>query len=262
MAIAETTTSTPVGITRAVSPRLAAGERSRLGSEPIDIDLAVRQHAGYEAALRAGGYRVVRATAAPDRPDAVFIEDTAVVLDEVAVLTRPGAATRRSEVDDVEPLLSAYRPVVRLGEPARVDGGDVLVLGRRLYVGASARTDAAGAAALAAAVATYGYDVVVVPVRGALHLKTAAGRVAGSTVLVNAAWVDPAGFLGADTIVVPAEEPFAANVVSLPGALLLPAGNPRTAELLRGRGYPVRELDISELQKAEAGLSCLSLLVG
>lgn len=175
------------------------------------------------------------------------------------MVLRPGAASRRAEVETVAAALPDDRPAVRLAA-GTVDGGDVLTVGRRVFVGLSTRTDADGLAALAAALRPHGYSVEGVPVPGALHLKTAVTALDAETLAINPRWVDPAAFTGFRTLAVAQDEPFAANTLSLGGRLLVQAATPRTAERLAAAGYAPVPLDISEFAKAEAGLTCLSLI--
>ena len=249
-----------IALTRPVSPHLGDCELTYLPREPIDVARAMAQHAAYCAALRACGVEVRSLPAAPDLPDGVFVEDTAVVLDEVAVITRPGAASRRPEVPTVAGALAAYRPLATVVAPGTLDGGDVLQLGRLLFVGRSGRSNAAGIAQLAAILAPYGYTVRGVDLSGCLHLKSAVTALDAETILVNAAWVDPAMFGARQVLPVPPEEPWAANALAIGDRVLLAAGNPRSAALVTAAGYAVTLLDISELQKAEAALTCQSLL--
>ncbi|MFB3854407.1 MAG: dimethylarginine dimethylaminohydrolase family protein [Vicinamibacterales bacterium] len=226
----------------------------------MDVDLAARQHRRYEQALSDLGCRLIRLPDAPDLPDAVFVEDTAVVLDEVAVAARPGAPSRRPEVASVASALSAYRTVVAITEPATLDGGDVFVAGRRVFVGRSTRTNDAGFEQLARFLTPYRYDVEQVPIRGCLHLKSAATPVAASTLLVNPDFVDTAAFSGLELVTVAPSEPLAANVLPIGGFLLCSASFPRTRFRLESRGFAVRALDLSELAKAEGAVTCCSLV--
>ncbi|MBX9585081.1 MAG: hypothetical protein K2X87_32650 [Gemmataceae bacterium] len=247
-------------ITRAPGPELARCELTHLPRQPIDADRAVAQHRAYRAALRAEGVRVVELPADPALPDGVFVEDMAVVLDEVAVLTSVAPPSRRGERAAVEAALAPFRPLVRLPADAFLDGGDVLRVGRTLYVGLTARTGEAGRRALAEAVRPFGYEVVPIRVTGCLHLKTAAAAADGETVLINRAWAEAGPFAGLRLVDVPAAEPFGANALSLPGAVLASAAHPATADLVRGLGLRVVPLDVGELHKAEAGLTCMSLV--
>jgi dimethylargininase len=180
----------------------------------------------------------------------------------VAVITRPGAASRRGEVDSAASALAQHLPLCRITEPATIEGGDVLRIGRSLYVGASRRSNAPGAAQLAAALAPFGYTVRTVAMRDCLHLKSAATFIAPDTVLANPAWVDPAEFGCARVITVAAGEPFGANTLTVGGVTLVSADNPETRQLLERAGITTRELDVSELHKAEAALTCLSIMIG
>jgi dimethylargininase len=182
------------------------------------------------------------------------------VLDEVAVLTRPGVESRRGEVSLIEPEVARLRRVVRVEPPATLEGGDVLRLGRTLYVGLTPRTNAEGAEALRRFAAPHGYEVVTVEPRGCLHLKTGCSALDEETVLVNPDWVDAKVFRGRGVVAVDASEPWAANVLHVNGSLCISAAFPRTAEMLAARGYDVRAVEVSEFAKAEGGMTCMSLL--
>lgn len=250
----------PTAIVREPSASLAACELSFVAREPIDLPLARAQHAAYTQALRDAGCRVVELPAEDAHPDAVFVEDTAIVLDEVAVLTRPGAPTRRAEVGSVAEALVAFRPMLRIEDPGTLDGGDVLRIGRRLFVGESARSNDAGRAQLAALLAAHGYRVQSVPMRDCLHLKSGVSAVADDTLLVQPRWVDPAHFTGFRVIEVDPDEEHAANTLRIGARLILPACFPRTAARLRAAGLELIEVDVSELQKAEGAVTCCSLV--
>lgn len=249
-----------VALTREPARALDACELTYREREPVDAGAAAGQHRAYCEALRACGARVVTLPPAEELPDSVFVEDTAIVLDEVAVLTRPGVESRRGEVRLIEPEVARLRPVVRIEPPATLEGGDVLRLGRTLYVGLSPRTNAAGAAALRRLVAPHGYEVVTVGLRGCLHLKTGCSAVDDETVLVNPGWVDAGVFRGREVIRVDAAEPWGANVLRVAGAVCVGAAFPRTAEMLSARGHDVRAVEVSEFAKAEGSLTCMSLL--
>jgi dimethylargininase len=192
----------------------------------------------------------------------VFIEDTAVVLDEAAIVTRPGAASRRAEVDAVEAALARYRPVRRIAAPATLDGGDVLRIGRVIYVGVSGRTNDAGVRQLADIAAPFGYAIVPVEgLGGCLHLKSAATDVDDGVVIVNPEWIDPSLFRGLTCIEVDPEEPHAANTLRLGRRVLCAASAPRTAARLDARGIETLAVDVSELAKAEGALTCCSVIV-
>ena len=250
-----------LAITRELLVTLAQCELTHLSREPIDFPRAVAQHQSYCAALAALGLTVLRLPADPGYPDCCFVEDTAVVLDEVAVIASPGVASRRGETALIASTLAGYRPLVHLELPATLEGGDVLQVGRRLFVGRTTRTSDAGIAALAAAVAPWGYQVVPVAVSGCLHLKSAVTAVDEQTLLANSALFDRTAVAGLRVLEVAPEEPGAANVLGVRGSLLCHAGYPRTAERLVAAGYSVTPIDISEFLKAEAALTCKSLLL-
>ena len=248
--------------TRAVSPRLAECQLTHLQRVPIDASRAAQQHSAYERELADAGFEIVRLTELREDPDAVFVEDTALLLGEHAVITRPGAASRIGETGSTAAGLSAEFEVHRI-RSGFLDGGDVLRIGRTLYVGLSSRTNAAGINSLSELVASLGYHVVKAELRDCLHLKTGATfaglDAAGIPVLIfNERSVDPRQFDGAEPLAV--EEPAAANCIRANDRLILPLGNPRTADRLRKRGFTVVEVDVSELQKAEAGVTCMSLI--
>ena len=250
-----------LALTRDVPESLARCELTHLSRVPIDVARAVQQHHAYEDTLRAFGCTVRRLPPADDLPDSVFVEDVAIVLDEIAVIARPGAASRRQERDSVAAVLSEYRPLHAIAAPGTMDGGDVMRLGRSLYVGLSSRTNEDGAGQLARHVKPFGYTVKCVQTTGCLHLKSAVTPVDRDCLLCNPAWVDAAQFDGTETIDVDPEEPHAANVLLLGGTIVCPAMQPRTMTLLRARGYAVCPIDVSELAKAEAGVTCCSLIL-
>jgi dimethylargininase len=252
----------PLAITRAVSPAFAGCVLTHVSRAPIDLERARRQHAAYEAALRELGCRVQALPALPDHPDCVFVEDVAVVLDEVAVVTRPGAESRRGEETAVAEALAAHRPLVRIEAPGTLDGGDVLQLGRRVFAGRTARSNEAGRRQLRELLAPHGYEVVEVEVRGCLHLKTAVSAAGERTVVIHPPWVDPAPFERYERIEVDPAEPFAANVLAVGDAVLVGAAFPRTAVRLASRGLYVRAMEVDEIAKAEGGLTCCSVIVG
>ena len=250
--------------TRAVSPLLADCALTHIGRSAIDPVRAAAQHAAYEAALRQADLRVVRLPELPDCPDGVFVEDTALLLDGHAIITRPGAASRVAETASTAAGLASAFTVHHLPQ-GTLDGGDVLRIGRTLYCGRSARTDAAGATALATLAAPLGFTVITVKVTGCLHLKTGATYLgendAGRPVLLcNPAWVDAACFAGFTHLHTAPGEDFAANTLRAGSTVFAAAGAPATAARMAAQGFIMRALDISELQKAEAGLTCLSLI--
>jgi dimethylargininase len=248
--------------TRAVSPTLADCELTHLQREPLDVARAAQEHAAYESLLTQLGATVRRLPDEPDLPDAVFVEDTAVVLDGIAVITRPGAASRRPETVTTATVLAAHRPLVRIEEPGTLDGGDVLVCGRRVFVGRSTRTNRAAIEQLAELLRPYDYDVVPVAFNGCLHLKSCVTQVADDLVLLNPAWVDARVFAGYRAVAVDPTEPNAANALALGGSVIHPGHYPRTQARLVAEGLRVAPVAMTELSKAEAGVTCCSLLVG
>ena len=249
-----------IAVTRPVSPSLADCELTHLERVPIDVARAVEQHAAYEALLRSLGATVIQVAAAPTLPDAVFIEDTAIVLDEIAILTRPGASVRQGELADVAPVLSDYRPVVAMEAPATLDGGDVLRIGRTLYVGRSARTTQLGVEQLQRLLDMYEYRVVPVDFTGCLHLKSAATAVADGVLLINPAWVSADAFPHPETIEVDESEPYGSNALRVGEDLVHSTQFPRTSERLAQRGLRLSPVDLSELAKAEGAVTCCSLI--
>ncbi|HVF82918.1 MAG TPA: arginine deiminase family protein [Sphingomicrobium sp.] len=253
-----------VAFTRPVSRRIAECELTHLNRAPIDADAAIRQHAAYEQALADAGLEVVRLPELPDHPDAVFVEDTAILLGDHAIITRPGAPSRRAETDSTAAALAERYNIHRITR-GRLDGGDVLRIGRVIYVGQSRRTDCSGIVALANIAARLGFEVIEVPHDQCLHLKTGAtfaghDEAGRPTVLINPDWINPSAFR--DVALLPSHpaEAFAANALRAGERLIYPTAYPRTGERLRALGFDVEEVDIGELEKAEAGLTCMSLI--
>ncbi len=252
-------------ITREPSESLADCELSFVERRRIDLPRARSQHAGYCQALREAGVEVEILPAADELPDAAFVEDTAVVLDEIAILGAPGVQSRAAEVEAIAPVLGRHRALHRLATAgATLEGGDVLRIGRTLYVGQSSRTNDLAIGELRALLEPRGCRIVALPVQGCLHLKTACTRIGDGTVLANPAWVDGSAFEadGLRVLQVDPGEPWAANALLAGETLLMPAGNPATLRTLRASGFRPVEVDIGEFQKAEAGLTCLSIVIG
>jgi dimethylargininase len=249
-----------LAITREVSSSMEACELTHVSRQPIDIARAREQHAAYRACLRELGVCVIELPAEDQYPDAVFVEDPAVVVDEVAVIARSGAESRRGEADSIARELAKYRPLVWMDAPATLDGGDVMRAGRTLFVGRSARTNAAGIVQLAAAVEPHGYRALPVGVCGCLHLKSAASWLGEDTVLVHRPWVDAGAFAGMRLIDVPEGEEEGTNVLLVGDTVLVARGFPETAARVEVLGRNVRMVDNSELRKAEGALTCCSLI--
>jgi dimethylargininase len=248
-------------LTRPVPDSIERCELTHLERVAIDPARARAQHAAYEQALGDLGYVVEPVAGAMDLPDSVFIEDTVVALDELAVIARPGVSSRHAETDAVAAALSRYRPLVRIMPPATLDGGDVLRVGRDVYVGISGRTNDEGLSQLADAIRPLGYRVHPVETRECLHLKSAATSADDGMLVVNPQWVDARVFAGLQAIEIDPGEPFAANVVRGGGAVLCAASAPRTRARLERAGLRVRTVDVSELAKAEGALTCCSVLI-
>jgi dimethylargininase len=249
-----------LALTRAVPPSIVHCELTHVAREPIDVARATAQHDAYEETLEQLGCTVHRLPDSPDLPDSVFVEDAAIVLDEVAVIARPGALSRQPETESVAMALREHRSLVCIQAPATLDGGDVLRVGQRVFVGLSARTDADAVQQLSALLAPHGYDVTGVEVLGALHLKSAVTAVADDTVLLNPRWVDAHRFRAYRQIEVDPSESFAANALLVDDTLVCPASARRTRARLTAAGFAVESVDVSELAKAEAGVTCCSLI--
>lgn len=227
--------------------------------EVIDVDRARRQHAAYCATLERIGLELLRVPADDRFPDCCFVEDTAVVLGELAIIAAPGASTRRGETAAVEPVLGRHRQIRRIREPGSLDGGDVLRVGRRVFVGLSSRTNAEACAQLGMLLEEEGLEVVPVEVRGILHLKSACTHLGDDLITWLPGHLDESAFSGLQRIVVSADEAHAANCLALNGLVLVPAGAPRTRRAIEGAGLEVIELDISEARKAGGGLTCSAI---
>jgi dimethylargininase len=249
-----------IALTRPVSPSLGSCELTYLEREPIDVARARAQHAAYEDTLASLGARIVRVAAAPELPDAVFIEDTALVLDEVALLTRPGAPVRRAETEAVGPVLAGFRPLLRMEAPATLDGGDVLRVGRTLYVGMTSRTNPEGGARLRELLSPFDYRVVPIQVSGCLHLKSAVTSIGERVLLLNGDWVSRDSFPGCELVFVARAEPGGANALEIGGQVIYPLHFPGTANELCRRGLTVVPVECGELAKAEGGVTCCSIL--
>lgn len=236
-------------------------ELTHLERTAIDVALAREQHDGYERALRDLGCRIESLPEEPELPDSVFVEDAAIVLDEVAVITRPGAPSRRAETASIATVLGTYRDVVRIESPGTLDGGDVLRVERTLYVGTSSRSNASGIQQLGALLLPFGYRVAPVAVQGCLHLKSAVTQVAADQLLINSRYVERNQFPGTRFIEVDESEPSGANALMIGTDVIYPTSHPRTAEVLRRHGIRVHMVAMSETEKAEGGVTCCSLLL-
>jgi dimethylargininase len=247
-------------ITRAVSPGIVNCELTFVARQPSDLAKAREQHCAYENLLEKLGAKVISLPAEPTLPDSMFVEDPAIVLDELAVILPLGTESRRAEAASLAQALRKFRRLQYVSTPGTLEGGDVLRIGRALFVGLTTRSNAEGIRQLGAIVSWHGYEVVAVPVTGCLHLKSAVTYLGRNTLLANRAWFDATLFAGYDWIDVVPEEPHAANALALAHTVIFPDSFPGTRARIESRGFHVTSLDISELQKAESGLTCSSLL--
>lgn len=250
-----------IAITRDVSPRLDECEITHIERTPIDLQVARTQHHEYVQALKNLGCEVIELPAESDLPDSVFVEDTAFILPELAVITRPGADSRKPETESILHTLAPFIKFVRLQEPATLDGGDVLVLGKNIYVGLSTRSNQAAIDQLNKVLGEYGYVVTGVQMHDCLHLKTAVTRLDDTTLLMNPNWVDTKHFEDFDWIEVDPSEPFAANCLPIGDFVIFPTAFPKTCAKLEAAGFHVITVDASELAKAEGAVTCCSLII-
>ena len=250
-----------VAITRDVSPRFNECEITHIERTPIDVDVARAQHHEYVQVLKELGCDVVKLPAEVDLPDSVFVEDTAFILDELAVITRPGADSRKPETESIIRALTPYSNLVHVRAPATVDGGDVLVLGKHIYVGLSTRSNQDAIDQLNDLLGEYGYQATGVQMHDCLHLKTAVTRVDDKTLLINKNWVDTHHFENFKWIEIHPSEPFAANCLPIGNSIIFPTAFPKTCARLEEAGYNVVTVDISELAKAEGAVTCCSLIL-
>jgi len=247
-------------ITRAVSPAIVNCELSFIPREPIDLQIAIAQHQAYEQLLEKFGARVVSLPAEPLLPDSMFVEDPAIILDELAVIFPLGTESRRPEAVSLAEAISKFRKLERVTLPGTLEGGDILRIGRKLFVGVTKRSNTEGIRQLSGILARHNYEVIAVPVTGCLHLKSALTFLGRETLLANRAWFDLSPFSDYRWIDVDPAEPHAANALALANTVIFPASFPRTRARIESAGFHVTPLDISELQKAESGLTCSSLI--
>jgi dimethylargininase len=247
-------------LTRAVSPAIGACELTFLSRAAINYDLARAQHRAYELLLAELGCQLLVLPVEPELPDSVFVEDTALVLDEIAVILRPGAASRQPETPSVAHVLAEFRELAVIGGPGTLDGGDILRLGTSVFVGCSGRSNETGIRQLTSVLAPFGYRVVPAPVSACLHLKSAVTQLGSDTLLINRQLVDPAHFGAVRFVDVDPGEPQAANALLVDDTVVYPASHPRTLERLLAEGLNVRTVDVSELEKAEGAVTCCSVL--
>ena len=247
-----------LALTHAPSPHMNRCQLTFHDRQPIDFARACYQHRAYCRMLRQEGFQVRTLCTHLRAPDAVFVEDTAIVLDEIAILTAPSAA-RRCELAGIERELQPLRAIRRIEPPAAIEGGDVLRIQRTLLVGLSSRTNRQGIDALTRIVHPCGYRVITVPVEHCLHLKSACTAALDGTLLVNPRWIDTSALREFELVMTPHDEPQAANLLRLGKRIWLPAGYPKTTAVIRGLGLSVETLDLSEFAKAEGSITCMSL---
>jgi dimethylargininase len=248
-------------ITRDVNADMGNCELTFMSRTGINTGLAIEQHQNYQSVLSSLGCRIVTVPTEPGLADSVFIEDTAIVLDEIAVMCLPGAESRRAEVTGVADVLRKYRTLESIELPGTLDGGDLLRIGKVIYAGVSTRSNQEGIEQLRRITARFGYSVEAVQTTKCLHLKSAVSEIAPDTVLINPDWIDKSAFRNYDLIAIDKEEPHAANALHVAAGLVYPSSFPRTLEKLAQRGFNVIPIDVSELQKAEGGVTCCSLIV-
>ncbi len=249
-----------IAITREVSRSIINCELTHLARTPIDVERARDQHDQYESALKHLGVAVLSLPEEPTLADSVFVEDTALVLDECAIILRPGAESRRPETESIAKILAPYRKLFHVEAPARVDGGDILRVGKRIYVGLSTRSDTNAIEQLQDFLQPYGYEVHAVMVTGCLHLKSAVTQVAENTLLINPAWVNKNNFDGMTFIEIDPSESYAANAVLIGETIIYPTSFPKTQKKLDEAGIKMVTVDADELAKAEGAVTCCSLI--
>jgi dimethylargininase len=249
-----------VAITREIGPNIGNCELTHLSRQAIDVNLARAQHQQYEECLKAVGCEVTTLPAEMDLPDSVFVEDLAIVLDEVAIITRPGADSRKPETAAITKALEPYRKLYFIESPATLDGGDVLRVGKTIYVGLSSRSNQASIEQIQSMLEPFGYRVKGVTVRGCLHLKSAVTKVANETLLINRQLVDASEFVEMNFIDVDESEPLAANALLINQEVIYPADYPLTRNRLEDFGITVHTIEVSELIKAEGAVTCCSLI--
>lgn len=250
-----------LAIIREVSPSIGQCELTHLPRSEIDFETAKRQHAEYCNSLANLGFDLRRLPPSPELPDSVFVEDICVVLGEIAIITRPGVESRRAEVDDIAHAMAAFRELRFIEAPATLDGGDILQVGRQLFVGQSKRTNEHGLSQMRDLAKPLGYSVIAAPISGCLHLKSAVTAVSDRILLVNSNWVEPTIFGRVELIHVDPDEPMAANALLAGEVVIYPKEFPKTRRRLESRGIRVIPVETSELAKAEGGVTCCSIIL-
>ena len=249
-----------VAVTRELTAGIGNCELTYLHRSEIDFALAQQQHQDYQSALSSLGCDVVVVPAPPGLADSVFIEDTALVLDDIAVMLRPGVTSRQPEVAGVAEVLQQYKPLKAIEPPGTIDGGDLLRVGNTIFAGLSTRSNQVGIQQLRDIVSDFGMTVETVETTKCLHLKSAVSEVASGTLLINTDWISSSAFRDFELIPVDKEETHAANALRIGKNLIYPSSFPRTMDALVKRGIDVVPVDLTELQKAEGAVTCCSLI--
>jgi dimethylargininase len=250
-----------IAITRKISPRFNECEITHIERLPIDLEIARQQHTEYVHALEELGCEVIELPEEPELPDSVFVEDTAFILPEVAVITRPGADSRKPETETIIKALAPHKALLHVCEPATIDGGDVLVLNKKIYVGLSTRSNTYAIAQLNQMLNQYGYQAQGIELTNCLHLKSAVTKVNEETLLINPNWVDKTHFSDFNLIEVHASEPYGANCLPIRGNIIYPYTFPKTQSKLEAKGFKIKNVNVDELAKAEGAVTCCSLIV-
>ncbi len=230
---------------------------SNLG--PPHYELMMKQHEAYVKTLRSLGLQLIVLNPLPDYPDAYFVEDTAVVTPDVAIITNPGVEDRKGEEDTIEQALVTYRKTVRIRAPGNVDGGDVLMVGPHFFIGISERTNREGAKQLGCILEEYGYTWTIVLVEAGLHLKSSVTYIGKNRLLITERLAGRDEFKQYDNIIVDKTEEYAANTLLINNSLITPKGFPNTMKKLESTGFDIIELDVNEVRKMDGGLTCMSL---
>ena len=246
-------------IARKPGPNFAQGITTALNEESPKYEILVSQHEEYITTLKSIGLKVILLDALPDHPDAYFVEDTAVVATEVAVITNPGADARKGEEKTIAPILSRYRKTERIRPPGTADGGDVLQVDRHFFIGLSERTNPEGADQLSHILGKYGYTCTIMTAGEGLHLKSSVNYVGKNMLLITEDFAENVQFEGYDTLIVNNEESYAANTLFVNDHLLVPRGYPDTRKKLEVLGFKIIELDTSEVRKMDGGVTCMSI---
>ncbi len=249
-----------LALTHIVSPNIVACELTFLQRRRIDYNLAAQQHREYSRLLSDSGLQVIELSVNSSYPDSTFIEDTAVVFDELAIMASMGTVSRRGEINGIEAELAKFRDIFRIEFPATLEGGDVLRVGKKVFAGITPRTNLAGIESLRKVLEPLGYEVIPVQVTGCLHLKSACTAIGERSLLANPRWLELKPLEDFRIIPVAEDEPMAANCLCIRDTLVMHTGFSKTIDRLQDFGFPVKSIDISELLKAEAGLTCKSII--